>query len=169
MSTKPIRQLAALQRDRGALRLRQGLVDASDSAAGTVDLTLGGDDVVVEDVGLIGQAATGQAVWVLQRGGDLVALGALGSADVTDASDMHGSDISTSGPGPDAWPRGICWAAVTSGWTGRPGSSNGVLVSYNAGNFISSHQTYFTGDTLYVRNRASATTWGSWRVAWGPV
>lgn len=76
MSSKPVRKLAAMQRPAPRLRLRQGVVEV-DNADGTIDLTLGGDDVVIESVQVIaGTTVTvGATVWVLQQGPLLLALG----------------------------------------------------------------------------------------------
>lgn len=82
MSSKPIRQVAAMQRDLGRLRLRQGAVDVV-NADGTVDVTIAGDDVVVDGVQLLGRAVASAGVWLLQKGPDLLALGAAGSTAPT--------------------------------------------------------------------------------------
>ena len=76
MADPPIRRLAGLMRDDGRLRLRQGVTDA-DNGDGTINVTLGGDDVVIEDVQLIagGSVTVGATVWLLQQGPVLLALG----------------------------------------------------------------------------------------------
>lgn len=79
MSSKPIRRLASQVRQGSLLRLRQGTVDAINSD-GTVDVTIAGDDVVVEGVAMLGAAPAGTGVWMLQQAGDLLALGAPAAA-----------------------------------------------------------------------------------------
>lgn len=76
MSNQPVRQLAALQRQGTRLQLRQGTVDA-DNGDGTIDLTLGGDTVVIESVQVLAgvTVTVGTTVWVLQQGPVLLALG----------------------------------------------------------------------------------------------
>lgn len=72
-----IRRLAAMLRPQQTLQRRQGVVDTV-NADGTVDVTLGGSDVVIPDVVILGGAvvAADEPVWLLQDGPDLLALGA---------------------------------------------------------------------------------------------
>lgn len=79
------RHLADLLRpDDAPLRLRQGVV-ATVNADGTVDVTLGGSSVVIDDVVAVGPCTSGQTVWILQQHRDLLALG-------TPATTLSGSD-----------------------------------------------------------------------------
>lgn len=75
------KRLAELLRKPDSPRLRQGVVDTV-NADGTVDVTLGGSDVVIPSVACVGAVGTGAAVWLIQQDGDLLALGATGATGI---------------------------------------------------------------------------------------
>lgn len=75
MSSKETRKLAAQISRPPQLRARMGTVDAV-NGDGTVDIYLGGDDVLITNVVTIATVAVDDTVLLLQQAGDLWVLGA---------------------------------------------------------------------------------------------
>lgn len=165
MATKPVRQLASMQRSDGRVRVRQGVVDAANSD-GTIDVVLGADDVVIESVSLLGDAPAGAGVWMLQLpGGDLLALGATGPQIVTgqslDARTEHGTDH---GKNPEDFPVGISTSptvAAAQGWPLATGARGAVVTTSTGAYVFQLLMSNNAADGVQFRS-GDGTTWSAW-------